>query len=87
MTFASVISLLLAIAKAIPIFDGWLKQLALAYTQWKLAHDDRVLREALQIMFADHDQRKLEEAIGSENAGKPAQDQSGVQTRPVRPRP
>ena len=76
------ISLILAIAKAIPVIDRAIRDLVQAYVQWKIKEGQRDLAEALIKMIETGDQRDLEREIGSPNAGKPAQDQDGVRTRP-----
>lgn len=78
----TVISAILALLKALPILDSWFKQLAVAYMQMKIASHDKDFVEANRALIQDHDQRALEAAAGSSNAGAPALDQTGVHTRP-----
>ena len=78
----SFISGLFAIAKAVPVVDSWLRALVSAYVKWQIEQGKRDLAEALQKMFEESDQRDLEKEIGSSNAGRPAQNQDGVRTRP-----
>lgn len=75
---------IIALLKAIPTLDSWMKQLVSAYTQWKLDAHDREFTNALQKLIAEGDQRDLEEAAGMDPGPNP--DSSEIITRPRRPR-
>lgn len=79
-------SAIVAVINSIPVLDAWFKLLARAYFQAKLEAHDRDFIEAMGELVMKHDQRKLEEAIGSPNAGKPAVHREGVKTRPRKDR-
>jgi hypothetical protein len=72
----------MGLVKAVPIFDSWVKALALAYSEYALAKKDREFSQAMITLVTKHDQRELEEAIGSPNAGKPTTNPDGVESRP-----
>ena len=80
------VSLILAALKAVPYFDEWFKKLAIAYADWKMSQKDKAFTRGMIELAQKHDQRLLEEAAGLPQAGKPAEDQSEVGTRPRRKR-
>jgi hypothetical protein len=70
MSIGSIISLLLAIFKAVPILKDVWERLLAGY----IAHKDAELKEELRLAIynavAQKDQRGIEEVIGNPNAGK-----------------
>ena len=74
---------IIALLKAIPIFDKWFHELVAAYSKWKIESHDRAFTEGMRVLLADHDQRKLEEAAGMNPSASP--DQTGIITRPRTP--
>lgn len=78
----TIISTVLALLKAIPVLDGWFKQLAIAWADMKLREHDREFAEAHIALMRDRDQTLLEGAIGSPNAGKPGMDNRDIVDRP-----
>lgn len=71
-----------------------LPQLFKLFQTWELAKLRRMQREEEERRKAEIDQGlasgdtdRIEQAIGSGNAGLPAQDQTGVRVRPVRKQP
>jgi len=76
------ISAVLALVKAIPWFQEKFDELMMAYVEWKVAAHEKRFVDSLAALIGVRDQTKLEEAIGSDNAGKPAIRRDGVQERP-----
>lgn len=74
---------IIALLKAFPIIDGWMKSLVLAYNQWKIASHDKAFTDGLLVLMAEHDQRKLEDAAGLHAGADPNQDE--IVVRPRRP--
>lgn len=69
---------LVGIIKSIQILDSWFNALVMAYVAFEKSQG----RVAFQKWFDTGDQVDAEKYIGSSNAGKPAQDQGGIRTRP-----
>lgn len=67
---ATVLSLLLAIFKAIPSLQALWDGLVSMYVESQIASMKAENRAAIQKALQDQDQRDLEKAIGSPNAGK-----------------
>lgn len=68
----TVISAILAVAKAVPVFDSWIQQLITSYVNSAI---DRMQYEnwtAIKKAVNDKDQRDLEKAIGNPAAGEPS---------------
>lgn len=78
----SAITIIIGLLKAIPVLDQWFKSLSLAYYEWKVASHDSAFIDAHRALIEKNDQRKLEEASGMPNAGKPIEDQTDVFHRP-----
>lgn len=76
----SIIAAILAIAKAIPVIDTWIEQLSAAYVASRLATMKKENSDAIRKALVDHDQRDLEKAIGSPNAGQKSGDSGAVIT-------
>lgn len=71
-----------------------LPQLFKLYEQWERAklrriqaEEERRRKNEIEQGIATGDTDRIEQAIGSENAGLPAREQTGVRTRPVRKQP
>lgn len=79
---ASIISGIVALFRAVPVLDSWFKSLMQAYFEMKLEEHDKNFVEAIRKIVLENDQRNLEHAIGSPNAGKPDQDNRDIRTRP-----
>lgn len=69
-TAATILAIIMAIAKDVPIVDGWIKQLTTAYMLAKIAKMDKANRDALKKAIEEGDQRDLEIAMGSSGAGE-----------------
>jgi len=78
----TILSGIVALLKAVPILDSWFKSLLDLYFQMKLEEHDKAFIEAIRKLIVEHDQRDLERAIGSPNAGKPDKDTRDIRTRP-----
>ena len=76
------IQAILALIKAIPWFQKKFDELMMAYAEMQIKAHDKAFVEAMAALINDHDQTKLEEAIGSDNAGKPALRRDGIRERP-----
>lgn len=63
---------IIGLIKAIPIVDRWFQQLLVAYTNARIDSMSKENREALRKAFKEHDQRELEKAMGSVQAGQPS---------------
>lgn len=85
------IQAILALIKAIPWFQQKFDELMMAYAEMQIKAHDKAFTEAMVALINDHDQTKLEEAIGSDNAGKPAKRRDGIRERkritPTTPKP
>lgn len=57
------ISAIIAILKALPILDGYFKQLVMAYGNWKIESFDKEFAKAWVTLIAEKDQRLLEEVL------------------------
>lgn len=78
----TILSGIVALLKAVPILDSWFKELLNLYFQMKLEQHDKDFIEAIRKIVFEKDQRDLERAIGSPNAGKPDKDTRDIRTRP-----
>lgn len=67
-----VIALLLALARAVPVIDGWLELLVVAYTKARAARMKKENREAVRKALEELDQRPIEEAMGHPSPGAPS---------------
>jgi divalent metal cation (Fe/Co/Zn/Cd) transporter len=68
----TIIAVVLAASRAVPIIDTWIQLLITAYVNYAV---DRMSYEnwtALKKAVNDKDQRDLEKAIGNPNAGEPS---------------
>lgn len=82
-----IIKMIVELVRAIPtIYNLWKK--------WELAKLRRIQEQeaaerqrAIEEGINSGDTESAEHAIGSGNAGKPAENQTGVRTRPVRTQP
>lgn len=74
MSFTSIIAGILALAKAVPIIDSWIQQLSTAYLQQQISTMKQANIDAIRLALVAHDQRGLENAIGSPTAGLPSGD-------------
>lgn len=63
------------------LFKLW-DQIVFAYMEWRIAENDAQFDSAFKELVAKHDQRAVEIAAGSDNAGKPAIIRDGVEERP-----
>ena len=63
---------IIAIIKAIPTIKSWVDQLMVLYFKSQVASLRAADREAIRKAIDEHDQRDLENQIGSNNAGKPS---------------
>ncbi len=66
---STILGMVLAIAKAIPIVDSWIQQLVAAYTASAIDAMKRENIDALRKALQGHDQRSLEIALGNPNPG------------------
>lgn len=64
------LAILLALFKAIPSLKSLWDELVAAYVSQEVASIQKANRDAIQKALVDQDQRDLEKAIGSSNAGK-----------------
>jgi len=72
-----------AVAKLIFLIDSFFK----ALVRWQNGRAAEKAKEAIDESVKSGDQKKIEEAIGSENAGKPTKHRiPDLKTRPVRDR-
>lgn len=76
------IQAVLALIKAIPWFQEKFDELMVVYVKWRVESHDKEFTSAMLSLINNHDQTKLEEAIGSDNAGKPALRRDGIRERP-----
>jgi len=74
----SIISLLLAIAKAIPIVDKWIQTLVAQYVNLRIETMRSENIKAIRSALIDHDQRELERSIGSKTPGEVSGDAGAV---------
>jgi hypothetical protein len=65
-----IISGLVGLIKAIPIIDRWFQSLLTFYVNSQIDKMERANFEAVKKAIYDRDQRDLEKAIGSPNAGE-----------------
>jgi hypothetical protein len=79
-----VVSLLLAIFKAVPQLKKWWDSLTVAYLTYQDIKLDKEIRVAIKKAINDHDQRDLEEAMRSTKTGE-ASGKAGTIIRPSRP--
>jgi hypothetical protein len=63
------ISLILALAKAIPIIDKWLGELAVAYQAYKKKETEEKTKRAIDEGIENQDQRPIE---SDQTSGKPS---------------
>jgi hypothetical protein len=63
------ISLILALAKAIPIIDKWLGELSTAYQVYKKKEIEEATKRAIDEAIKNQDQRPIE---SDQTAGKPS---------------
>jgi hypothetical protein len=78
---SAIISAILALIKSIPWFQDKFDQLMMAYAEQQIRNHEKKFIEAMAVLMATGDQTKLEEAIGSDNAGKPALRRDGIRER------
>lgn len=78
-----VFSVIYGVLKALPILDSWFKALVHFYVDLQIAAHDKDFAEALVALIKNKDQSILEKAMGSSNAGKPAVDQTDVDSIPA----
>lgn len=78
---ASIIATILAIFKAVPIFDSWFQAIAAAYLQKAITDHDQAFVTGMQMLLQNKDQSGLETAIGDPTAGAPSTRREGVQER------
>lgn len=83
---STILGIVLGVVKAIPILDSWVKAFFLEYAKRAAASHEKELLAGLITAMRDGDQRALEEALGSDTAGQPTQDQTDVVRRPRRRR-
>jgi hypothetical protein len=74
MTFSSVFGFIYAIIKAIPIFEGWLRDFIAFYAVKQREWYEKDLHEAIQKAIASGETSDLERQINSPRAGKPSGD-------------
>lgn len=77
----SIFTLIIGIVKAIPVFKKWLDDFLKFYTAFRIKEHEEEFAKALQAII-NGNQIPLEEAIGSDNAGKPTQRRGGIHERP-----
>jgi hypothetical protein len=66
----TILSLLLAIFKAIPALKSLFDELVVAYTQSQIDNIKKEYLYAIQIAISQKDQRDIEKALGSPRAGE-----------------
>jgi len=81
MSVAAIFSFIVALVKAVPIVDKWIKQLIVLYIQKVQAGHDKDFAEGLAEMLTTGSQVKLEEAMRNSNAGKPSVRRDDVHER------
>lgn len=67
---ASFIAGVIALAKAVPIIDGWIQMLMKEYFKSQIESMKKENLDAIRQAIDDHDQRYLEKLIGSKKAGE-----------------
>ena len=70
MNFAAVFSAIVAVIKAIPVLDDWFQRFLVWYAEKQLEHMKSENREAIVRAIKLHDQRPIEDAIGSPISGE-----------------
>jgi len=75
------VSAVLALIKALPWFQKKFDELMAAYLELKIKEHDAEFAKALKELMEKNNQIPLEEAIGSDNAGKPAIRREGIHER------
>lgn len=68
----SIITGIVGLIKAIPVFDSWFQQLAALYVQSAIHSMQKENVDALRKAINEKDQRDLEKAIGNPNHGAPS---------------
>lgn len=74
----AIISAVIGICKALPIVDGWVKQLTQSYFNERYASWEKEDQDAIRKLVTDHDQRPLEQVLGSSTGGKVSGDAGAV---------
>lgn len=72
---------IIAFFQSIPALRDFFNTLMLLWMNARLKAHDTDFEQATRDLLTIHDQRKLEAAVGSDNAGKSAIHPDGVQTR------
>ena len=70
----TVVGIILAALKAIPVLDSWFQALVVAYTAARIASMKKENRESIRKAILEHDQRDLEGAIGNPHPGEASGD-------------
>lgn len=63
---------IMAIITAIPIVDRWVQQFIAFYVNARIDSMAKENKDSLAYAIANHDQRKIEHAMGSKLEGKPS---------------
>lgn len=77
-----ILAAIVALIKAVPIFDKWMERLFVAYKAWVREQSFKQNKDGIDAAIKEHDQRKLEDAYGHPNPGAPSGD-SGAVVRPT----
>ncbi len=64
------ITLIISISKAVPIVNDWIQELIVAFTNQRIDSMSKENRESIKKAIEQKDQRDLERAMGSINAGE-----------------
>lgn len=64
------ITLIISISKAVPIVNNWIQELIVAFTNQRIDSMSKENRESIKKAIEQKDQRDLEKAMGSINAGE-----------------
>lgn len=63
---------ILAILNAVPILDKWVQRFISFYVNARIDSMEKENKDSLAYALANHDQRKIEHAMGSNLEGKPS---------------
>jgi hypothetical protein len=68
---STILGILLAVFKAVPILKQWWDQLLVMYIERQKAKLREEIRKAIIYALVEQDQRDIEKAVGNPNAGEP----------------
>ncbi len=71
MTPTTILDILLALFKAIPALEKLWEDVVTLYVAARIATMKRENKDAIRVVLEKHDQRPIEDQLGSDTAGKP----------------